>query len=319
MIVGLGGGIGAARLWRAVVGVCGADRLTLVVNTADDLWHYGLRVCPDIDTNLYWLSGRADRARGWGLRDETFRCMETVAGLGSEPWFGLGDRDLATHLLRTGWLREGAGLGQVTARLAEAMGVQTTVLPMSEQEVATEVRVPNGDWLGYQDFLVRRAAREQAREVRWAGIEGAVPGPGVLEAITTAELVVLGPSNPVASMLPILSLPGVREALRATRAPVVAVTPVVAGVAIEDPGDAGRARCRAALLRSVGVEHRAGAVAGLYAELADRFVLDRADADQAEEVRAAGIDPIVAPTLVHLDAHAATVLMPTLMNLLEVV
>lgn len=290
VIVGLGGGIGAARLWRAL-DAAGQD-LTVVVNTADDLWHYGLRVCPDLDTNLYWLSGRADCARGWGLAGETFTAMAAVGELGEDPWFGLGDRDLATHLLRTQWLRDGVRPSTVAARLRERMGVRPVILPMTEAEVATQVRTAEG-WLGFQDFLVRRGARDRALEVRWAGIESAVPTLGMLDAIANADLVIIAPSNPVASVLPILALPGVRKFLRSV--PVVAVTPVVRGVPIADPGEAGRARCRAALLAARGVEHTATAVAALYADVADRFVVDEADAGEAADIPNA----VVAPTLVH--------------------
>jgi LPPG:FO 2-phospho-L-lactate transferase len=308
MIACLGGGVGAARMWRALAGVVGGHRLAIVVNTADDVWRHGLRVCPDIDTNLYWLSGRADEVRGWGLRGETFRCMEGLRGLGEDAWFALGDGDLATHLLRTEWLRDGVGLAEVTARMAAAMGVEPAVLPMCEQEVRTEVRVGGAGWIGYQDFLVRRRAAGRVLDVRWAGIGAATPAPGVLAAIAAAEVVILGPSNPMASMLPILAVPGIRAALAAAPARVVAVTPVVAGVPIEDPGDAGRARSRAALLAARGVEHRAGAVAGLYRDVAGAFVLDVADAEEAAEVAAHGLEPVVAPTLVHLDASAAAAL-----------
>ena len=173
MIVGLGGGIGAARLWRALVRTGCAKDLTVVVNTGDDLWRYGLRVCPDLDTVQYWLSDRADTERGWGRRDETFRCMDALRGLGDDPWFNLGDTDLATHLLRTAWLREGVGLAEVTRRLGAAMDVPVRVLPMCEQEVRTEVRLEDGAWIGYQDFIVRRRAREPVTDVRWEGIEEA--------------------------------------------------------------------------------------------------------------------------------------------------
>jgi LPPG:FO 2-phospho-L-lactate transferase len=292
VIACLGGGIGAARLWKALARV---DELAIVVNTADDLWRYGLRVCPDLDTVQYWLSDRADTARGWGLKGETFRAMETLRSLGEDPWFGLGDTDLATHLLRTSWLRAGVGLAEVTARLGAAMGVPARVLPMCEQEVATQVLVGDA-WLGYQEFIVRRQASVPVDDVRWVGVEAATPAPGVLEAIEAVEVVVLGPSNPFASVLPILEVAGIRDALAGRR--VVAVTPVVNGIAITDPGEANRARSRAALLGARGLPHRAAAVASLYRGVADVFVLDSADAAEREEIE--GMEVVVAPTLVHL-------------------
>jgi LPPG:FO 2-phospho-L-lactate transferase len=292
VIACLGGGVGAARLWKALARV---DELSIVVNTADDLWRYGLRVCPDLDTVQYWLSDRADTARGWGLKGETFRAMETLRSLGEDPWFGLGDTDLATHLLRTSWLRSGVGLAEVSSRLGSALGVPARVLPMCEQEVATQVLAEDG-WLGYQEFIVQRQASVLVRDVRWVGIEAATPAPGVLEAVEAAEVVVLGPSNPLASVLPILAVPGIREALAGRR--VVAVTPVVNGIPITDPGEAGRARSRAALLGARGLPHRAAAVASLYRGVADVFVLDAADAAEREEIE--GMEVVVTPTLVHL-------------------
>jgi LPPG:FO 2-phospho-L-lactate transferase len=299
MIACLGGGIGAARLWRALVRAGYADQLVIVVNTGDDLWRYGLRVCPDLDTVLYTLSERADTERGWGLRGESFRCMEALRALGEDPWFNLGDTDLATHLLRTAWLREGVALAEVTRLLGAAMEVPARVLPMCEQQVGTEVRLQDATWIGYQDFFVRRSAREPLSDARLAGVDAATPAPGVIDAIRDAELVVLGPSNPLASVLTILQVPGVEDAVRAAAAPVVAVTPVVSGIPIDDPGEAARAHSRAALLRTRGLAHTASAVATLYRELADVFVLDATDAGERDEIAALGLEVLVTPTLVH--------------------
>jgi LPPG:FO 2-phospho-L-lactate transferase len=301
LIVGLGGGIGASRLWRALAGAVGEPALTLVVNTADDLWIHGLRVCPDLDTTLYSLSGRQDRTRGWGLRDETFRAMDELRGLGEEVWLSLGDRDLATHLLRTGLLREGTRLAAVTGRLARAMGVRARVLPMTEDEVATTVEI-DGAELHYEDFLVRHRARPVVRRVHYAGCPAARPGPGVLEAIGAAELVVLAPSNPVASIEPILAIAGIADALRCARAPIVAVTPIVSALPIADPGERHRALSRAILLQATGSPATATAVAARYRDLAERFVLDAADSDEAGAIRELGLEVTVASTLVHLGA-----------------
>lgn len=301
MITLLGGGIGASRFSTALARVVPPDQITCIVNTADDLWHYGLRICPDIDTTLYAHSGRKDDRRGWGLRGDTFHAMEQIHDLGETPWFNLGDRDLATHLLRTGWLREGLGLTAITGRLATAMGVPLRILPMSEDEVTTEVRIAEG-WVHYQQFIVRRDARDQVLDVRYAGIAHARPGPGVFEAIQRASLVIIEPSNPCASVEPILALPGVRQALRASPALVMAVTPVVSGVPITNPGEARRARSRAGLLASRGLPHRAAAVAELYRDVADLFVLDEADDSEADSIAALGMRVIVAPTLLHRSA-----------------
>jgi LPPG:FO 2-phospho-L-lactate transferase len=301
-IVGLGGGIGASRLWRALAGAVESSHLTVVANTGDDLWMHGLRICPDLDTTLYALSGRHDPTRGWGLRGESFRCMDALRDLGYGVWFNLGDLDLATHLLRTGLLRDGLPLAQITRRLAIALGVREQVLPMTEQEVATRVETADGSLLHYEEYLVLHGASPPVRRVLYDGIERAEPAPGVLEAIAAADVVVLAPSNPIASIAPILAVPGVRDALQSTAAVVVAVSPIVSGVPITDPGERLRARSRAALLAAAGVPATASGVARLYQGLCQRYVLDPADRDEAHAVRALGLDPVVVPTLLHAGA-----------------
>jgi LPPG:FO 2-phospho-L-lactate transferase len=308
-IVGLGGGVGASRLWRALVERVDPGGLTLVVNTGDDLWIHGLRVCPDLDTTAYALSGRQDIDRGWGLRGETFRAMETLRGLNrltpdQAPWFNLGDADLATHLFRTGGLREGRPLSRITAELAAALGVGPRLLPMTDDEVETHVLTVGGSLLHYQEFFVRRAAGEELRQVVHRGAEHARPAPGVLEAIGSADLVLLGPSNPLASIGPILAVPGVLQALAATAAPVVAVTPVVSAVPITDPGEARRAASRAVLLRAAGLSHTASAAASLLRGVADAFVLDRADAIELDAITEMGLQVALADTLLSAQGHA---------------
>jgi LPPG:FO 2-phospho-L-lactate transferase len=306
-IVGLGGGIGASRLWRVLAGAVDPSHLTVVVNTGDDLWMHGLRICPDLDTTLYALSGRQDPTRGWGLSDESFRCMEALRGLGQRVWFNLGDLDLATHLLRTGLLHEGWRLAEITGRLAAAMGVRARVLPMTEQEVTTRVETADGRLLHYEEYLVLHRASPPVRRVLYDGVERAKPAPGVLEAVAAADIVVLAPSNPIASVAPILAVPGLRNALEGTAAAVVAVSPIVSGVPITEPGERTRARSRAALLASVGVPATASGVARLYRRLCQRYVLDTADRDEVDAVRALGLDPVVLPTLLHAGAPAEAI------------
>jgi len=332
----LAGGIGASRLAVPLARLLaehgegegdalGPPRLTLVVNTADDVWLHGLRVCPDIDTNLYALAGIGDAVRGWGVRGDTFAAMDQLRREGGDPWFALGDRDLATHLRRTDLLRAGATLSEVTAELAAHLGIAVRVLPMTDAEVSTEIateiatEIVTGTGaagaavdgaaddaaagsvvLGFQEWFVRHRAEPAVRAVRWRGIEAAQPAPGVLEAIAAADLVVLGPSNPVASIEPILALPGVRAAIAARGA--VAVTPVVSGVPITDEGEARRARSRAALLAARGLPHTATAVATHYRDLLHTFVLDEHDADQAAAIEALGPAVLLAPTLLRPDA-----------------
>lgn len=308
-IVGLGGGVGASRFWRALLERVDPGDLTIVVNTGDDLWIHGLRVCPDLDTTVYALSGRQDTERGWGLRGETFRTMEALRDLeadvqGQNPWFSLGDTDLATHLFRTGRLRDGRPLSRVTAELARAMGVGPRLLPMTDDEVETHVLTVGGSLVHYQEFFVKRAAGEELRQVLYRGAETSRPAPGVLSAIAAADLVVLAPSNPLASIGPILAVPGVRDALAATPAPVVAVTPVVSGVEITEPGEARRAASRATLLRSAGLSHTASAAASLLRGVADAFVLDRTDAVEQDDIAAMGMTVALADTLVGGAGHA---------------
>jgi len=303
-VVGLGGGIGASRLWRALAPAMGPGELTLVVNTADDIWMHGLRICPDLDTTLYALSGRQDRGRGWGLLDESFRTMDALRGLGRDIWFNLGDLDLATHLFRTELLRDGHGLTEVTGRLATAMGLATRVLPMSEDEVTTTVMTTSHGPLHYEEWLVRYGAEPAVTSVEHVGLDKAAPAPDVLEAIAAADVVVLAPSNPLASIAPILGVAGVREAIHASPAHVVAVSPSVIGVPITDPGEARRAVSREVLMRSRGLDPTPVGVAGLYTGLLDRFVLDQADAALADEVARSGVQVAVTPTLLHIGAPA---------------
>lgn len=297
-VVGLGGGIGAARLWCAMAAVLPPENLTLVVNTADDLWHHGLRVCPDLDTTLYALSGRQDTARGWGVRGETWTVMEALRALGEDVWFNLGDRDLGTHLLRTGLLHDGHGLAAVTSVLSAGMGVSVRVLPMTEAEVATRVTTADGD-LHYEEFLVRYGAAPPVLGVRHEGLAEAVPTSGVLEAIHDADIVVIGPSNPRASVDPILGLAGMRDTLCGSRADIVAVTPVVSRVPVAGTGEERRARARSALLAADNVPATATAVAARYRDLGARFVLDAADADERAAIRATGMPVAVTGTLLH--------------------
>ena len=307
-IVGLGGGTGASRLWRALAAADGAGPLTLVVGTADSLWQHGLRICPDIDTVLYALSGRLDPERGWGVRDDSFRCMTALAGFGGESWFRLGDLDLATHLYRTGLLRDGATLTEVTRRLARSAGLTARVLPMTDDDVTTTIVTSDGRRLPYAEYLVREQAAPAVRGVAFEGIGRAVPAPGVLAAIESADLIVLGPADPVAGLLPILGLPGVTEALRKRRDRVTAVSPIVASAAVTGPEDGRRGHSRAALLAAVSLPATAAGVARLYRDVCSRFVYDPCDPDEAARIAAHGVEPVPAALLRQDDAPPGTLL-----------
>ena len=285
-VVVLCGGVGAARFLEGLVRVVETARITAIVNVADDEVFHGLHVSPDLDTVMYTLAGCVDEARGWGVREDTHRAQDMLVRYGRQGWFVLGDSDLATHVLRTERLRAGIPLSTVTRELAQALGVEVTLLPATDDRFATEVRTDAG-WLRFQDYFVRRRAADDVREVRWIG--AARPAPGVLAAIAGARAVILAPSNPIVSIGPILAVPGIREALRATAAPVVAVSPIIAGEALKGPA--------AAMLRTLGHECSALGVARIYADLLDALVLDERDAALAPRVAALGIRPVVTATV----------------------
>ena len=292
MLVALAGGVGAARFLRGLIRAHPPTDLLVVVNTGDDLRLHGLAISPDLDSVAYTLAGVADERRGWGLAGETWNLRDALARLGEPVWFALGDRDVATHLLRTRLLGEGASLTQATAELCRRLGVPVRLLPMSDQRVETRVEVDGPDGpldLGFQEWWVGRQARDPVRSVRFAGVAQARPAPGVLEALAGAEGIVLCPSNPVVSIAPILAVPGIRAAVQAAGCRVVAVTPIVGGAPVRGMADR--------LLPAWGAEVSARGVAGLYAGLADAFVLDAVDAAQAAEVAALGLQPVVVPTL----------------------
>lgn len=314
-VVGLGGGIGASRLWTQLSRRVPTGDLSLVVNVADDLWAHGLRICPDIDTVLYALSDRQDPDRGWGVRDESFRCMDVLREYGKEIWFNLGDRDLATHLLRTELLHRGASVSDVTSALATAMRITTRVLPVTDDPIRTSVRLSSGQEIDYQEFLVKRGASEAVDAVYWHGLAEARPTDGLLDLIDGADLILVGPSNPMASVHPIVEVPGVRRAIAGSSARVIAVSPVVHAVVIGDEGERRRAASRAALLASLGLTHRASTVAAMYADFIDAFVVDEVDAaDEVAAIAACGVRPIVASTLLHLPSGARSNLVATLIR-----
>ena len=288
MILALSGGTGGAKLLDGLAQVAGQEALTAVINTGDDADFYGLRVCPDLDICTYTLAGVVD-ARGWGFADDSFRCLEGLATYGLEAWFGLGDRDLATHLYRTVRRGEGASLSQITAELADRLGVSARLLPMSDEEVRTRIRTPGGV-RSFQEYLVKHGAAEDIERIELVGIEEARPAPGLVEAIAEAERIVICPSSPVVSIGTILAVPGVRPALAARRERTVAISPIIGGRPVEGPADrflagAGYTECSAAQM------------ARLYADVAAVFVLDARDADEAEAVAAAGVAPVPADAL----------------------
>jgi LPPG:FO 2-phospho-L-lactate transferase len=297
VIAAVAGGVGAARLLRGLARVVPPPEITAVVNTGDDLVIHGLHVSPDLDTVMYTLAGLNDDERGWGLRGETWAAMEALARLGGQDWFRLGDRDLATHLYRTQRLSEGASLSVVTAELANALGVGVRLLPMSDDAVRTRVALRHGPEVAFQEYFVRRRHAVAVSAVRFDGAADASPAPGVLDALLDAEVVVVCPSNPVVSIAPVLAVPGIEAVLAKRRDDVVAVSPIVAGAALKGPADR--------LLAELGHRSSVVGVAELYAGFAGTLVVDEADGPLADEVEAAGMRCVVAPTVMHTPAHAA--------------
>lgn len=287
-IVALAGGVGAARFLAGLVRVIAPQKLFIISNTGDDAAIHGLEISPDLDTVIYTLAGLADPVRGWGLKGDTFYCLQALGRLGAQTWFQLGDRDLATHVYRTERLRQGAALSEVTREVSAALGVPSRVVPMSDQPVRTQVETRRG-WLDFQTYFVRRRVRDAALGVRLEGVEEARPAPGVLEAINEARGVVVCPSNPIISIGPILAVPGIREALRSTRAPVAAVTPIVGGRALKGPA--------ARMMTSMGLRPSALQVAELYRDFLDVFVLDRVDQRLAPKIEALGMRVVVTNTI----------------------
>jgi LPPG:FO 2-phospho-L-lactate transferase len=288
MIVALAGGTGASKLLRGLAAVVDPERLLIVGNTGDDLEYWGLHISPDLDSVMYALAGLLDPTRGWGVRDDTFQCRAAMGRLGRDSWFGLGDRDLATHLARTDLLRRGASLSAATRALVAALGVRARLLPMTDDRVRTRILTPEG-WLDFQEFFVREKAQPEVRRVAYEGAGAARPAPGLLAGIRQAEAVVVCCSNPVTSIGPILAVPGIVEALVTTPAPVVAVSPIIGDAPVSGP--AGR------LLAARGLPVSAVSVATLYSPWLDALVVDRRDAAQAPELTARGVRPVVGEAL----------------------
>jgi LPPG:FO 2-phospho-L-lactate transferase len=296
VITALAGGVGAARFLRGLLAVVPPDEVTAIVNTGDDIVLHGLHISPDLDTVTYTLAGAIDPERGWGLAGETWAAMEALERYRGNTWFRLGDKDLATHMHRTQRLGEGATLSEVTAEIVAGWGLGLRVLPVTDDRLETRV-VVDGVEIGFQEYIVGRQHSVPVSEVRFAGVEAAAPGPGVLDAVAGSERVIVCPSNPIVSIGPVLAVRGVREAVTARRSRTIAVSPIIAGRALKGPADR--------MLTELGHEASVVGVARLYAPFASTLVVDEADADQAAAVEAEGIRCVVAPTVMHGPAEAA--------------
>jgi LPPG:FO 2-phospho-L-lactate transferase len=289
VIVVLAGGVGAARFLQGLVDVVDADEVTVVGNVGDDTTLHGLHISPDLDTVTYTLAGVIDPHNGWGVRDDTWQAMEALERFGVETWFRLGDRDLATHLFRTERLAAGVPLSEVTAEIALAFGLEVTLLPVTDDPLRTWLELVDGTEIPFQDYFVKRRHADAVRSVRFAGAEHAKPAPGVLEALDDARAIVLAPSNPIVSIDPVLSVPGMRETLMERRDSVVAISPIIGGKALKGPADR--------LLRELGEDASALGVARHHASVAGTIVIDAVDGELVDAIEAVGVRAVVTDTV----------------------
>lgn len=294
-VAALAGGVGAAKFLRGLVLANPPVDVTVIVNTGDDAVIHGLHISPDIDIVVYTLAGLAGE-RGWGMKEDTTEALEQIRALGAPAWFTLGDRDLGTHLARTGWLLEGLPLSEVTERIRAALGVQAKIIPMSDHRVRTRLVTETGIERDFQEYFVKFGHREDVREILFAGADEAKPAPGVLEAIAGADRIIICPSNPLLSIGPILAVPGISKAVRERRRDVFSISPIVQGAALKGPA--------ARLLPIWGAEATASGVAALYAAICGNFVVDILDAEEADKIAALGLSVLVADTIMRDDQVA---------------
>jgi LPPG:FO 2-phospho-L-lactate transferase len=296
MITVLTGGTGGAKFVDGLQQVVPPEQLTLIVNTGDDLLWWGLYVSPDIDSITYVLAGLLSRERGWGVKGDTFFCLQHMGQLGQPIWFHAGDRDLAVHILRSKLLAEGKTLSEVTAEICDKLGVKARILPMSNSRVETRVGTPIGE-LSFEEYFVQRWYQDPVESIRFAGAADAEPAPGVLEAILSADIVLLAPSNPITSMGPILAVPGVRDALQKTKGRIAAVSPIVGGEAVAGPAGI--------LMTSQGLPVSIAGVAEAYHDFLDVLVVDVRDGEAAEELRQTGVRVHVTKTIMQTSEDKA--------------
>jgi len=283
------GGVGGSRFVRGLAGVLKANRITAVVNTGDDIVLHGLHISPDVDIVLYSMAGIVDKKKGWGISGDSFRCLKAMERLGMETWFKLGDLDLATHVYRTDLLNRGLSLSEVTRRIAKSLGVKIRVIPMTDDRFETHIRTPRG-LLHFQEYLVKGEMRDRVLRIEFVGGSRARPAPGVLDSISRSELVVFGPSNPFVSIGTVLSVRGVKKALRAREGPTVGISPIIGGKVVKGP--------LARMMASMGLKVSSASVAMLYRGLLDGFVIDRSDAHLADRLRRMGMVPLITDILI---------------------
>jgi LPPG:FO 2-phospho-L-lactate transferase len=290
MITALAGGVGAARFLTGLTKLVREEDLSVIVNTGDDMEMFGLHISPDIDIVTYTLAGVVDDEKGWGIKNDTFQCLEMLKKMGLETWFSIGDRDFATHIFRTDLLRKGFTLSKVTQEICQRMGLKVNIVPMTDDKFETWIKVEEG-LVHFEEYFVKRQANDKVLGVEFVGAANAKPAPKAVDLILNAEMVVICPSNPIVSIGTILSVDGIRDALRKTSAKIVGISPIVAGAPIKGPADK--------LLRGLGFEVSAFSVARLYEDFLDTFVIDIKDADEKGRIEQLRINVKVTNTVMN--------------------
>jgi LPPG:FO 2-phospho-L-lactate transferase len=288
MITALAGGVGAARFLQGLVNIVPEKDITVIVNTGDDIELYGLHISPDLDIIMYTLAGIVDEEKGWGIRGDTFRCLDMLKRYGHETWFNLGDKDFATHIYRTHLLKKGLHISEVTKRLCQKLGLELKILPMTDDRFETKVVTVVGT-MHFQEYLVKRRAQDEVIDVTFEGVEKARPAPGVVDSILNSDAIIICPSNPIVSIGTILSVKGIKSALEETEAKVAGISPIVGGSPIKGPADK--------LMRGLGLEVSASAVADLYRTFLDTFVIDQVDRAEKERIEGLGLNVVTTNTI----------------------
>ena len=288
MITALAGGVGAARFLTGLNQIVKQQDIAVIGNTGDDIDLFGLHISPDLDIVAYTLAGIVDDDRGWGIKGDTYECLEMLKKLGLDTWFTLGDKDFATHIFRTDLLKKGFTLSQVTDQICQSLGLQISLMPMTDDKFETRIKVDDGS-VHFEEYFVKRAAKETVLGVEFMGAAEAKPSPKVIDSIMKAERIIVCPSNPIVSVGTILSVKGVREALQKTNAKIVGISPIVAGAPIKGPADK--------LLRGLGLDVSAFSVAKLYADFLDSFIIDKLDAAERGVIEDLGINVKVTNTV----------------------
>jgi len=288
LITVLAGGVGAARFLQGLVKIVPEEEITVIVNTGDDIQLYGLHISPDLDIVIYTLASIVDKEKGWGIDQDTFHCLEMLKEYGQETWFNLGDKDFATHVYRTCLLKQGLSLSESTNKICQALRLRLKILPMTNDKFETRIVTDKGI-LHFQEYLVKRQAKNNVVNVLFEGSENAEPAPGVIDSISNARLIVVSPSNPVVSIGTILSVNNVRDALRKTKAKVVGISPIVGGAPVKGPADK--------LMKGLGLEVSAYSVACLYQDFLDVFIIDYTDRKEKKRIEQLGLQVIVTNTI----------------------